>query len=419
MFTATLSARFPALASRDYRIFWIGQFVSLIGTWMQNTVQPYLAYRITGQPVYLGVIGFAASLPSLLLMLPGGVLVERLDKRKTVIVMQTVLMAQAFTLAVLALTGAITVWHIVALSFVAGVANSVEITARQAMMIELVGRSALPNAIALNSAVFNLARVIGPSLTAPFLVLLGERGEGWAFFANGVSFLFVIIGLLFVRTRPESRAPAARAGAMQEFREGQRYIRNSVVVALLIVMAAVPGFFGFTAIQQMPVFARDIFQQPGDTESIVAARNSALMTAQGIGALAAAVILATFSAMKRKGALMTAGQFAFSAALALIAFSRSLPAALPLMVLIGWGSVTQLAMTNTLVQLLVPNELRGRVISTYLWALQGVAPFGSLFVGALAQQFGAPVAVLFGGGVCLLAVIAIHLKTPTIRQIVA
>ncbi len=418
MFTSTLSARFPALASRDYRIFWIGQFVSLIGTWMQNTVQPYLAYRITGQPVYLGLIGFAASLPALLLMLPGGVLVERLDKRKTVIVMQTVLMAQAFTLALLALTGAITVWHIAALSFVAGVANSVEITARQAMMIELVGRPALPNAIALNSAVFNLARVIGPSLTAPFLVLLGEQGEGWAFFANGVSFLFVIIGLLFVRTTPQSRALAARASAVQEFREGQRYIRSSAVVALLIVMAAIPGFFGFTAIQQMPVFARDVFQQPGDTEAVVAARNSALMTAQGVGALSAAVILATFSAMKRKGALMTAGQFAFSAALVLIAFSRALPAALPLMVIIGWGSVTQLAMTNTLVQLLVPNELRGRVISTYLWALQGVAPFGSLFVGALAQQFGAPAAVLFGGAVCLLAVVAIHLKTPTIRQIV-
>ncbi|MGQ9903239.1 MAG: MFS transporter [Anaerolineae bacterium] len=419
MFTATLSARFPALASRGYRIFWIGQFVSLIGTWMQNTVQPYLAYRITGQPVYLGLIGFAASLPSLLLMLPGGVLVERLDKRKTVIVMQTALMAQAFMLAFLALTGAITVWHIAALSFVAGVANSVEITARQAMMIELVGRPALPNAIALNSAVFNLARVVGPSLTAPFLVLLGEQGEGWAFFANGVSFLFVIIGLLFVRTMPQTRASAARAGAVQEFREGQRYIRSSAVVALLIVMAAIPGFFGFTAIQQMPVFARDIFQQPGDTESIVAARNSALMTAQGIGALAAAVVLATFSAMKRKGALMTAGQFAFSAALVLIAFSRSLPAALPLMIIIGWGSVTQLATTNTLVQLLVPNELRGRVISTYLWALQGVAPFGSLFIGALAQQFGAPAAVLCGGGVCLLAAIAIHLKMPIIRQTVA
>lgn len=419
MFTATFSARFPALASRDYRIFWIGQSVSLIGTWMQNTVQPYLAYRISGQPVYLGLIGFAASLPSLLLMLPGGVLVERLDKRRTVIVMQTVLMAQAFTLAFLALTGAITVWHIAALSFVAGVANSVEITARQAMMIELVGRPALPNAIALNSAVFNLARVVGPSLTAPFLVLLGEQGEGWAFFANGVSFLFVIIGLLFVRTTPQPRSSAARAGAMQEFREGQRYIRSSAVVALLILMAAIPGFFGFTAIQQMPVFARDIFRQPGDTESIVAARNSALMTAQGIGALAAAVVLATFSAMKRKGALMTAGQFAFSAALVLIAFSRSLPAALSLMVIIGWGSVTQLAMTNTLVQLLVPNQLRGRVISTYLWALQGVAPFGSLFIGALAQQFGAPAAVLCGGGVCLLAVIAIHLKTPIIRQIVA
>ena len=416
--SARIAARFPALASRDYRIFWIGQFVSLIGTWMQNTVQPYLAYRITGQPLYLGLIGFAASLPALLLMLPGGVLVERLDKRKTVIVMQTVLMAQAFALAFLALTGAITIWHIAVLSFVAGVANSVEITARQAMMIELVGKPALPNAIALNSTVFNLARVIGPSLTAPFLVLLGDHGEGWAFFANGVSFLFVIIGLFFVRTTSQSPARAVRVGAMHEFREGQRYIRGSIVVTLLIIMAAVPGFFGFPAIQQVPVFARDIFHQPGDTDAIVAARNSAMVTAQGIGALVAAVILATFSSMKRKGALMTIGQFAFGGALVALSFSRTLPAALPLMTLIGWGSVTQLAMTNTLVQLLVPNELRGRVISTYLWALQGVAPFGSLFIGALAQQLGTPVAVLFGGGVCLLAVIGINLRTPKVRQIV-
>ncbi|MCS7059748.1 MAG: MFS transporter [Anaerolineae bacterium] len=416
---AAFLTRFPALAFRDYRIFWVGQFVSLVGTWMQNTVQPYLAYRITGQPVYLGLIGFAGSLPALLLMLPGGVLVEHLDKRKTVIVMQSVLMAQAFVLALLALSGMITVWHIIALSFVAGVANSVEITARQAMMIELVGRSALPNAIALNSTVFNLARVIGPSMTAPFLVFLGERGEGWAFFANGVSFLFVIVGLLCVRTRPQKQSAHPHGGAIQEFREGQRYIRSSVVVALLILMAAVPGFFGFTAIQQIPVFARDIFHQAGDTEPIVAGRTGALMTAQGAGALTAATLLATFSAMKRKGVLMTIGQFAFGGALTALAFSRSLTAALPLMVLIGWGSVTQLAMTNTLVQLLVPNELRGRVISTYLWALQGVAPFGSLFIGVLAQHFGAPAAVLFGGAVCLLTVTAVNLKTPHIRRIVA
>lgn len=416
--TARIAARFPALASRDFRIFWIGQFVSLVGTWMQNTTQPYLAYRITGQPLYLGLIGFASSLPALLLTLPGGVLVERLDKRKTVIAMQSVLMLQAFALAFLALTGAITIWHIVVLAFVAGLANSVEITARQAMMIELVGREALPNAIALNSTEFNLARVIGPSLTAPFLVLLGTRGEGWAFFVNGVSFLFVIVSLLFVRSRPAALSGAAPASAIQAFREGQRYIRNSSVIALLILMAAVPGFFGFPSIQQIPVFARDVFQQAGDTDAIVAARNSALVTAQGVGALTAAVTLAMFSAMRRKGLLMTVGQFAFSSALIGIAFTQSLPAALPLMMAIGWGTVTQLAMTNTLVQLLVPNELRGRVISTYLWGLQGVAPFGSLFIGFLAQNLGAPAAVLIGGLICLAVFTAANIKTSRLRELV-
>ncbi len=407
-----ITARFPALASRDFRIFWIGQFVSLIGTWMQNTTLPYLAYRITGQPLFLGLIGFATSVPALLLTLPGGVLVERLDKRKTVIAMQTVLMAQAFALSFLTLTGAITIWHIAALAFVAGMANSVEITARQAMMIELVGKEALPNAIALNSTVFNLARVIGPMLTAPFLVLLGDNGEGWAFFVNGVSYLFVIVGLFFVRTRAQAKPQAARLSAMQEFREGQRYIRNSAVIGLLILMAAVPGFFGFPAIQQVPVFARDVYQQPGDTEAIVAARNSAMVIAQGLGALTAAVILAMFSALKRKGLLMTAGQFAFSLALMALSFSRALPPALPLMMVIGWGTVTQLAMTNTLIQLLVPNELRGRVISTYLWGLQGVAPFGSLFIGGLAQTLGAPAAVLIGGTICLAVFTLVNLRTP-------
>ncbi len=195
-----ITERFPALASRDFNIFWIGQFISLTGTWMQNTTQPYLAYRLTGSPFILGLIGFSATLPTLLLALPGGVLVEHLDKRKTVIVMQFFMMIQAFLLAFLALTGIIQVWHIVVLAFLLGTANAIEITARQAMLIELVGKPALPNAIALQSTIFNLARVLGPSLTGVVLILIQNQGEGWAFFANGVSFIFVIAGLFFVRT---------------------------------------------------------------------------------------------------------------------------------------------------------------------------------------------------------------------------
>jgi MFS family permease len=214
-----IAKRFPAFSSRDFAIFFIGQFFSLIGTWMQSTVQPYLAYRITGQPFYLGLIGFAGTLPGLLFSLPGGVIIEHLDKRRTVIILQCVMMAQAFTMAILALSGTITIWHIVVLAFILGTANSLEIIARQSMLIELVGREALPNAIALNSSLFNSARVIGPAVSVPFLILLQDSGEGWAFFANGISYLFVIVGLFFVRTKSCTKG----GSAVLDKANGRRY----------------------------------------------------------------------------------------------------------------------------------------------------------------------------------------------------
>ena len=413
-----MTQRFPALTTRDARIFFAGQFLSLVGTWMQNTVQPYVAYRISGQPFDLGLVGFAATVPTLLFTLFGGVLVERIDKRKTIIALQTVMMLQAFILAALTLSNMLTIGHIIVLAFVLGTANSIEITARQAMLIELVGKEALPNAIAMQSTIFNVARVLGPSLAAPLLLLLQGNGEGWAFFANGVSYLFVIAGLLVVRTRPvlstinptESRSP------LNEFREGQSYIRHTSLVAILVGMAAVFGFFGFTPLQQLPVFARDVLRTVGDTDAIVAARNSALATTQGVGALVASFTLLAFGNIKRKGLLLTVGSFVFSVALVGLAWSRGLLTALPMMLVIGWGSVTTLALMNTLIQLTVPNALRGRVFSTYLWALQGVAPFGSLFVGWLTQTLGAPIAVTVCGLACLLAFGLVNLSTATVRR---
>lgn len=411
-----INQRFPALKYRNFRIFWIGQFVSLIGTWMQSTVLPYLAYRLTDQPIYLGAIGFATSLPTLLLTLPGGVLVERYDKRKMVIIFQSILMIQAFTLAYLAITAQITIWHILALALVQGSAYALEISARQVMLIELVGREALPNAIALNSTIFNAARVLGPAFAAPFLVLLKDAGEGWAFFANGISFLFVIVGLLMIRTSPQVRE-ARRPVGLQDFAEGQKYIRQTPLVASLILLAAIPGFWGFTFVQQIPVFARDVLHVAGDTADIVATRNSLMITFQGIGALVAAVSLASFSGFRRKAFILMIGQFVFALALIAISQTQWIPLAMLLMAVIGWGMVTQLTLTNTLIQLLVPDHLRGRVISTYLWALQGVAPFGSLVIGWLAQNFGAPVAVLTGGSVCLLGYLIVHLRRPFIRHL--
>ena len=413
----SLATRFPALASRDFRIFWIGQFVSLIGTWMQSTTQPYLAYRLTGQPIYLGLVGFAATLPTLLFTLPGGVFIERLDKRKVVIIMQTVMMVQAFTLAALALSGLISIWHIIALAFVLGSANSIEITARQSMLIELVGKEALPSAIALQSTIFNTARVLGPALAAPFLLLLGNRGEGWAFFANGVSYLFVIVGLFIARTHPQTKPETPRKNALGEFMDGQHFIRQTPVVLALILMATVLGFFAFPFTQQIPVVARVALAQPGDTQAAVAARNSALLTAQGIGALIAAITLALFSAMRHRGRLLTAAQTIFGLAFISLALAKSFWLALPIMMLIGWGTVTQLANTNTLIQLNVPDHLRGRVISTYLWSLQGIAPFGSLFIGWVVQNLSLQTALLLTGSMCLLSVVALNLYTPTLRQV--
>jgi MFS family permease len=413
-------AQFPALASPEFRIFWVGQFVSLVGTWMQNTVQPYLAYRLTGQPVYLGLVGFAATLPTLLFTLPGGVLVERLDKRRVVIALQAIMLLQAFALAFLSLTGRIHIWHIVALSFVLGSANAIEITARQAMMIELVGKEALPNAIALNSTAFNTARVLGPSLAAPFLLFLQTNGEGWAFFANGISYAFVIVGLLFISRQPHPKRQARRQSALDEFRDGLRYIRRTPVVAMLISMAAILGFFAIPVGQQIPVLARDVLGQAGEAQAAVAARNSALVTAQGVGALLAAILLAALSTRtKQKGRLLMIGQLAFGVAFLSLGLIRSLPAALALIAVFGWGVVTQLATTNTLIQLLVPDDLRGRVISTYLWGLQGVAPFGSLLVGWAVQEWGLATAVFISGSICLGSAVLIHFTTPALRRTVA
>jgi MFS family permease len=413
------SGRFPAFASRDFSIFWVGQFISLIGTWMQNTTLPYLAYRLSGRPFDLGLVGFSATLPTLLLALPGGVLVERLDKRRIVIVMQTIEMIQAFALAFLALAGVIQIWHIIILSFVLGTASAIEITARQAMLIELVGKPALPNAIALQTTIFNAARVLGPSLTAVVLMLVKNQGEGWAFFINGVSFLFVIVGLFFVRTPYKVNAAAQANGKrsmMAEFSEGQRYILGNAMVVLIILMAAVIGFFGFPFGQQIPAVARDVLKQFGDTETIVKARTSALYIAQGVGALAAALIISIYSDIKRKGLLLAIGQFIFAIALIGIALTRSLTLALGLIMLLGLSIVTQLATMNILIQVAAPDALRGRVFSTYLWALQGVAPFGSLFIGWVAQTWNVPLAALICGGVCLLAAVLIHALNPTFRR---
>jgi MFS family permease len=412
---SSLARRFPALTSRDFTIFLVGQFLSVIGTWMQNTAQPYLAYRISGRPLDLGLIGFAATLPTLLLALPAGVLVERWDKRKTVIIFQSIMSLQAFGLAALTFTGQIQIWHIGILALIFGTASAVEITARQAMLVELSGREALPSAIALQSMVFNIGRVIGPLIASWLLTSTGT--EGSVFMANGLSYLFVIAGLFILKTRykvPRETHEKKSLGA--EFREGLGYIRRNTVVAAIILMSALVGFFGFPLVQQIPALARDVLRTASDSEAIVAARTSQLFAAQGAGALIAALLAAYMNSSRNKGLMVTLGQIAFIFPLIALGSTVSLEASIVLLVFMGWGTVTQLVSMNTLIQTNVPNGLRGRVFSVYLWALQGVAPFGSLLIGWLAQNWGVPIAALTGGLVSLVSIGALHLASPGVRR---
>ena len=407
--------RFPALASRDYNLFLIGQFLSVIGTWMQNTAQPYLAYRISGRPLDLGLIGFASTLPTLLLALPAGVFVERWDKRKTVIFFQAVMSLQAFGLAALTFTGHVQIWHIAVLALIFGTASAVEITARQAMLIELAGREALPSAIALQTTVFNVGRVLGPLAASWLLTSTGT--EASVFMANGVSFLFVIGGLIIARTRYKiPRELEERKSLSIEFREGMAYIRRNSLVASIILMSALVGFFGFPLIQQIPALARDVLKTATDTEAMVAARTSLLYAAQGGGALVAAILAAYLNASPNKGLMVTLGQVAFILPLIALGYVRSLNISLILLVFIGWGTVTQLVAMNTLIQISVPNGLRGRVFSVYLWALQGVAPFGSLLIGWMAQNWGVPFAALTGGLISFISIGGLHLISPRVRR---
>jgi Na+/melibiose symporter and related transporters len=407
--------RFPALASRDYVLFLIGQFISVIGTWMQNTAQPYLAYRISGRPLDLGLIGFASTLPTLLLALPAGVFVERWDKRKTVIFFQAVMSLQAFGLAALTFTGHVQIWHIAVLALIFGTASAVEITARQAMLIELAGREALPSAIALQTTVFNVGRVLGPLAASWLLTSTGT--EASVFMANGVSFLFVIAGLIIAKTRYKiPHELEERKGLVMEFREGMAYIRRNSLVASIILMSALVGFFGFPLIQQIPALARDVLKTASDTETIIAARTSLLYAAQGGGALVAAILAAYMNASPNKGLMVTLGQIAFITPLIALGYVPSLNVSLVLLVLIGWGTVTQLVSMNTLIQISVPDGLRGRVFSVYLWALQGVAPFGSLLIGWMAQNWGVPFAALTGGLISLVSIGGLHLISPSVRR---
>ena len=314
---------------------------------------------------------------------------------------------QAFGLAYLAFTGNIQIWHIVVLAFFFGSAVSIEVTARQSMLIELAGREALPSAIALQTTAFNTGRVIGPIVAAGLISVTGN--EGSVFLANGISFLFVIAGLFVARTRFKVEKDTKQDTNLRaEFKEGLAYIRKSTATMSIILMAALVGFFGIPLIQQIPAVARDVMKTVLDTEAIIATRTSNMYAAQGVGALTAAFLAAYLASSDRRKMLIL-GQISFVFPIIALGFVRNINLALLILVFVGWGTVTQLVTMNTAIQIEVPDSLRGRVFSIYFWALQGVAPFGSIFIGWLAQTWDVPTTIIVGGTICLLGILAIRL----------
>lgn len=395
-----------ALRHRNYRLFFSGQSLSLIGTWLTRIATSWLIYRLTGSALLLGVLGFAGQIPTFLLAPLAGVLVDRWDRHRVLVVTQVMAMIQSGVLAVLALGGVIQVWHVVGLSVFQGIINAFDMPARQALVVEMVeDRADLPNAIALNSSMVNAARLIGPSVAG---VLIAGVGEGYCFLIDAVSYLAVIASLLLMRIPARSVAPR-RARVLADFKEGFAYAAGSKPIRSVLLLLAVVSLMGTPYTVLLPVIAREVLGGGPNTLGLLTA-------ASGLGALGGAVYLASRQTVVGLGRVIVVSTVAFG--LGLIAFSRAgvLWLCLPLMFVIGAGMMLQMASSNTILQTIVDEDKRGRVMSLFAMAFFGTVPFGSLLAGVLATRLGAENTILVGGIVCVIAGIVFLRDLPALRR---
>ncbi len=388
-----------AFRHRNYRLFFGGQLVSLIGTWVQQVAQAWLVLVLTGDPFWLGVVAAAQFVPVLAFGLFAGILADALPKRQTLIVVQAVMMLLAATLAVLTFTDAVEVWMIVALALLLGCANAIDMPVRQAFVVEIVGRTDVGNAIVLNSAMFNSARVIGPAVAG---LTIGAFGAATAFAINAISYLGVIAALAVMRDG-DLRTPVgiARPHSLGEvgaqMREGIGYVRQTPPVLLAIVVLGLVSTFGMNFTVVVPVLAREILDAGASGFGF-------LMAASGIGSVLAAVWLAVSGGPPRPSRLV-GGALLLGLAELVLAVSNVFPVSVLLMVLIGAGGITMAATANTMIQLNVPDGLRGRVMSVFTTVFAGSSPIGGLFIGTMASVAGIAVALAVGGGLTVVVAI--------------
>lgn len=408
-----VSKMFSALRHRNFLLFWSGAFLSNAGTWMQAVAQGWLVLQLSNSPFWLGVDGFMSTAPGLVFTLVGGVFADVIDRRKLLIYSQIVAGLSALVLGVLVVTAVVQVWMILALSFVTGCCMSIAGPSYLALVFDLVGREDLANAIALNSTQFQLARALGPVAAGVGFKLFGVSG---CFFANGVSFAAVVIGLAMVRyddtlnPRAADEALKVRGSFMNELTDGFRYVARDRLVSMLLLMSAVTSLFGAPYIAMAPVFARDVLHL-GETGLAI------LMGMAGAGALCGALFLAYLGDFRHKGWFVLGGDLGF--AVCLIGFSLATNAVVSTVFLfaMGFSVVCAVAVTNTLLQKLVTDEMRGRVMSMFMLAFIGAMPIGNLIAGAASHRFGAPHTLAVGGLVIAVFVIAVSLRSPRLRSL--
>ena len=396
-----------ALAHRNFRLFFFGQGISLIGTWMQSVALGWLVLELTNSAFAVGLNQALRSLGVLVFTLYAGVVVDRVDKRRLIVWTQVLQMLEALALALLVWTKTATTWQVMALAVLFGIVSAFDIPARQALLVELVGRDNLMNAIALNSSMFNAARIVGPAVAG---VLIGATDVGMCFFLNGVSYVAVLAGLFAIRLPPFAPR-AAQHSAWVGFRQAVAFVRSDARVSTIVILVAVFSVFGFPFLVLMPVVARDVVHTTARGYGL-------LMAAVGVGAMLGALALALAGRRVKQGRALLQSGAAFAALLVGFAAARSFGLALLLLALAGCAMIITTALANTMLQTLVPDALRGRVMAFYAFVFVGMAPLGAFQAGLVAEHRGAPIAIALGGVACLIAMGVVAWGAPELRRTV-
>jgi MFS family permease len=397
-----------ALRHRNYRLYFFGQGISLIGTWMTRVATSWLVYRLTNSALLLGIVGFAGQLPTFIFAPFAGVWADRLNRHRLLIATQALAMLQSLALAVLVFGHFITVWQIIWLGAFQGLINAFDMPTRQAFVVQMVeDKQDLGNAIALNSSMVNMARLIGPSLAG---IIIAASGEGYCFLIDGISYMAVIVSLVAMRALPPQLF-SKRAGVFLELRDGWRYVVRFAPVRSILLLLALVSLFGMPYTVLMPIFAARVLNGGAHTLGF-------LMASSGVGALIGAIVLAARKSVRGLGKMLPIATAVFGVGLMGFSQSGMLWLSLLLLLAAGFGMMTQMASSNTLLQTILPDERRGRVMSYYTMAFVGMAPFGSLLAGSLASRIGAPATVLISGALCTAGAVWFATQLNALRKLV-